>query len=550
MNSQLFEIVDFMNYKNNTHVSCFVKANVNCTNTNIPIMHVLINKQTGQINFTKLYESLVIATEKKSKEFLDWRSLINTGKYLDKYSLIKYSQPYHLIHDKKRHIYETDKELIVEDVDSTKIMRIFVNSSKITHYDDMEPRTDERQYQVLGDMDNTSINTVRGFYGEITLIPKMMSYLSNVYELISVDLVLYVKDLIDNLRQINIDNVLQDSDVVKSDDQIVKKSFMNENDVILKQLNSRSPSKGKIMEKEMSNYIKNWFPDLENCSKETSACDLVSRSRKTRFEITCHKNPQKFKSGEDKFMTDVKNHMHDTNLFVYIDLSQSSRIETHFDINPNIFYVNGTDLNDSIMNMIYNTSSCIPEHKLSNNENYNSSMSLNDDLTFCRQRIFPFIETMIRERHEHPRNKLHSKDQVEMMLSEHNEAIQNSDQNASVEDCHDDVKTTEVIQPVVQDKTCYEDAIKHYLSDYYDEYVIPFRRFAVGNKTDDISYKHFQEWQKVHDYPSLSPDAFMTTMLKFCFTRRMTIKGCQSQIMSWKLKPECKVDIQKFKNNV
>ena len=68
--------------------------------------------------------------------------------------------------------------------------------------------------------------------------------------------------------------------------------------------------------------------NLKDCSFEKSSCDFVSKSMKTRFEIKCHRNAQKYKSGEDKFMMDVKAHLYDK----VIRLCEKSRIKRKFDV--------------------------------------------------------------------------------------------------------------------------------------------------------------------------------------------------------------------------
>ena len=387
--SELFSFVKFEHYaESQNHVSAIF--NINLANKTIPMV-ITVDKRYGHVNLTKIHGCLCSGIGNKNK-FDAWTGLMETCNYLDSYCMIKYG---HLLFTyQKKHIYTEKGEFEVMDAPKYKVIGFFKNTgSKMINRDKLEWHNENNE--VISGEYNSANNNLKGLYGEFEILPHIIRHVSLTYECIIFELMNYIKKLVSEMINEQVkqkDHVLNDEATIidNNDNNEEEEDEMNNDGLtqitnyelihdsqpsiimadegIEKALQSTNAKKGHEAEINMIRILKPWFKDIESCSYEKKACDLISPSLKTRFEIKCHSLAQKSAEGIRKFHRDVVLHAEDTNLFVYIDISPESKIFTHFEVYPSRFYINANDFTERLGNILYQTAENYNKQSLAENK--------------------------------------------------------------------------------------------------------------------------------------------------------------------------------------
>ena len=369
---ELFSFVKFEHYaESQNHVSAIF--NINLADKTIPIM-ITVDKRCGHVNLTKIHGCLCAGIGNKNK-FDAWTGIMETCNYLDSYCMLKYN---HLLFTYQgKHIYTEKGEFKIFDAPKYKVIGFFKNAgSKLINRDKLEWHNDNNE--VISGEYNSANNDLKGLYGEFEVLPHIIRHVSLMYECIIYKLMNYIKKLIvaimnEPVKQQTaiIEPITNNTNIEEEDDDMTSEelaqiqnfelvpddqpSIIMTDPGIEKALNSTNAKKGHEAEINIIRILKPWFKDIESCSYEKKACDLISPSLKTRFEIKCHSLAQKSAEGIRKFHRDVVLHADDTNLFVYIDICPESKILTHFEVYPSRFYINANDFTERLGNMLYQT---------------------------------------------------------------------------------------------------------------------------------------------------------------------------------------------------
>ena len=399
-NVSLFALKDKQYYKNTPYFKTNIEIN-NGINSTITI-GLVVNSLTGQVNLTKLFQELQNGVKNKKKNFMDWRYLLETMKYTDCYSLMKYGHV-HYYYDGKP-IYDLSVKKNTDDTDDNSDNNDEVVELSLNNIKDLRIRAEltnkgkvvktsliTEAKEIFGEIYNKYPNECKGQYGDYHLINRMMNYISFNYEVINNEFIAFILPLLssDNTNmikemsspEIQI-NALLDENI--PDESDIKKNILNEDEELIEIMKIDNSKKGKLAEKWTENYMKQWIPDIKSCADTKESCDLYSESLGIRVEVKCRNESEKIRNGLNKFHRDVKIHENDTKLFIYLDLCKTSTIDTRIEISPLRLYLNGSDLNEKMMKFIVST--CKSYNKMNYSE-YTGEIDSNIVLKSARKNI-------------------------------------------------------------------------------------------------------------------------------------------------------------------
>lgn len=401
-NTSLFAMKNKQFFVNTPYfkVDIDINNNINSTIT----VGLVVNSLTGQVNLTKLFLELQNGVNNNKKNFMDWRYLMDTMKYVDCYSLMKYGHVHYYYENKPIYDIKDVSEMI--NSKQLKILPELTNKGKV-----VKTSLISEAEEIYGEIYNGYPNECKGQYGDYHLITKMMSYISINYEIINNEFVSFIIPVLSDKSSTMIEEINRQENKIMialdngiPENSIIKKNIFDDKN-LSEILSINNSTKGKLAENWTLNYMKKWFPDIKSCADIPESCDLISDSAGIRVEVKCRYDSEKRKNGICKFHRDVNKHENDTKLFIYLDLCRTSLIKTHIEINPLRLYINGNDLSDDLMNFVSET--CLNLNNLhvaeySGNINSNilvkSTKQMFDEmLAELKNQFKPTLETLINE---------------------------------------------------------------------------------------------------------------------------------------------------------
>lgn len=354
---------------------------------------IVINKETGQINlsqaFRNLQEMTGIQLSKNSRNFIDWKYLLETTKYIDAYSVLHYGHPHFTYQGK--HIYNTDGD-ITTVVKKTTFKPELVTKGKIASVSVIDEAP-----EIFGETYNGYPNECKGQYGDFHLLILMMDYLSPKFQIIHNEFSAYMLPLLSNqgetfmsVMQKGASNlILKNTDI-----ETIQSSSALKDTELHEIMKNPTTHKGKLAERFVMNKLKPFIDDIEDCSSIKKAMDLYSKSLSTRFEIKCHSATTKKTEGLNKFHRDCHEHELDTNWFVYIDFSEKSDIKTHIEINPCRMYINGDDFDERTIEFMKTTIINSNMVRITGNATrVDSNLIINDTRTVIQETMKGLLKT-------------------------------------------------------------------------------------------------------------------------------------------------------------
>lgn len=518
--SSLFVMKDKQFFDNTPYFKVNIEINNNI-NSAITV-GLVVNSLTGQVNLTRLFQDLQNGVSNTRKNFADWRYLMETMKYVDCYSLMRYGHVHYYYENEPIYDLSTRDEADEDDdrpslnnIKNLKIKSELINKGRV-----VKTTLITEAPEIFGEVYNKYPNECKGQYGDYHLITKMMSYVSFNYEIINNDFVAFIIPVLSNDESNMIKEMNKPEDKIKialdetiPEESIVKKTIFDDEELssIITVGNS---TKGKMAERWTEKYMKKWIPDITSCADTPESCDLYSDMLKLRIEIKCRTDYEKTKNGIDKFHRDVKVHEKDTNMFIYLDLCRTSHVETRIEINPLRLYLNGNDLNEKMMSFIkltcehYNKN-IISEYSGEIRSNIllkSARKEFEEGLKELRREYVPKVEDLI--------NEIMTSINKAKIVNEIKSEIPDEkmdEQTKIIEEKEKEIKMTPGINKARLEK--YANTVKDFVEANKDKFIIGY--YVTK------SYNLYLDWCKTNLRQTLLKKEFDTVMKNLCDNRRL-----------------------------
>jgi hypothetical protein len=196
---------------------------INLLYTEIPVK-IMVNKENRFINLSRIFEDLQKGLKFKQTDFKDFQNLKSTHLYVDVYSLMYFGHVHYTYNS--QNIYGVpDTEIFSIDPKNIPIRSgVKGKNSNTLKISSIQQFPNE----IYGEYNNKK-GEFHGQFGDYRLVPKIMSYISPSYEMISDEFVRYLYSCLfanetKNKQQTN--EIIQ-ADTVQSNNDFMKSFFQH-----------------------------------------------------------------------------------------------------------------------------------------------------------------------------------------------------------------------------------------------------------------------------------------------------------------------------------
>ena len=188
MSKSMFTSSDKEFYADTEFYAINITINIPCGESYIEIpVKVIINKENGFINLSRIFEDLQKGLKIKQTDFKEFQYLKTTYLYVDIFSLMNHGHVHYSYNS--QNIYGvSDNELLMIDPKNIPL-RSMIKSKDSRKVKSTVPQ--DYPGEIYGEY-NYKKGLFHGQYGDYRLVPKMMSHISPVYEQISDEFVRYL----------------------------------------------------------------------------------------------------------------------------------------------------------------------------------------------------------------------------------------------------------------------------------------------------------------------------------------------------------------------
>lgn len=195
-----------------------ITITINLPYSEIPV-RIIVNKENGFINLSRIFEDLQKGLKIKQTEFKDFQHLKTTHLYVDIYSLMNFGHVHYTYNS--QNIYGIpDTEIFSIDLKNIPIRSgVKGKNSNTLKISAIQQFPNE----IYGEY-NGKKGEFHGQFGDYRLVPKIMSYISPSYEMISDEFVRYLYSCLSTNESKNKQTT---NEIVQADNIQKGSDFMN-----------------------------------------------------------------------------------------------------------------------------------------------------------------------------------------------------------------------------------------------------------------------------------------------------------------------------------